>query len=121
MARQTRSGVALGSPDYMAPEQLAGGPVGPPADLYGLGASLFELLAGRRPHQADNLGQLLRAVASEAAPPLAQLRPDLDGALCDLVMRLLAKDQARRPVDAAAVAAELWTVANRTGDRAATP
>ncbi|HET7527730.1 MAG TPA: serine/threonine-protein kinase, partial [Burkholderiaceae bacterium] len=111
---QTRSGVALGSPDYMAPEQLAGGAVGPAADLYGLGATLFELLAGRRPHQADSLGDLLRKVAGEPAPALAQLRPDLDPLLCDAVMALLAKDLAHRPADAVQVAAQLWAVADRT-------
>ena len=111
---QTRSGIALGSPDYMAPEQLAGGAVGPASDVYGLGATLFELLAGRRPHQADNLGDLLRAVASEPAPPLARLRPELDPALCDAVMALLAKDLSQRPSDAAQVAVRLWSVANGT-------
>jgi len=118
---QTRSGITLGSPDYMAPEQLAGGIAGPAADVYGLGATLFELLAGRRPHQADNLGELLRAVATAPAPPLAQLRPELDRALCDAVMPLLAKDLTQRPSDAAAVAAQLWNVANRTAAAATTP
>jgi len=118
---QTRSGVTLGSPDYMAPEQLAGGPVGPAADLYGLGVTLYELLSGRRPHQADNLGELLRAVAREPAPPLRELRPELDPALCDAVMSLLAKDPAQRPRDAAAVALQLWNVANRTIARLITP
>lgn len=111
---QTRSGVALGSPDYMAPEQLVGGPVGPAADVYALGATLYELLCGRRPHQANNLGELLRAVASEPAPPLALLRPDVESALCAVVQPLLEKDQGRRPHDAAAVAARLWSVADRT-------
>ena len=118
---QTRSGITLGSPDYMAPEQLAGGAVGPAADVYGLGATLFELLAGRRPHQADNLGELLRAVASEPAPQLAGLRPELDSALCNAVMPLLAKDQAQRPSDAARVAAHLWSVANGTVGEPPTP
>jgi serine/threonine-protein kinase len=104
---QTRSGVTLGSPDYMAPEQLAGAAVGPAADLYGLGATLFELLAGRRPHQADNLGALLRAVASEPAPELAQLRPDLPPGLSPAVMQCLAKDPLSRPRDAAELAARL--------------
>lgn len=111
---QTRSGVTLGSPDYMAPEQLAGGAVGPAADLYGLGATLFELLAGRRPHLADNLGALLRAVASAAAPDLAQLRPELDPALRDVVMQCLAKDPASRPADAGALAARLAASAQPT-------
>ena len=118
---QTRSGVTLGSPDYMAPEQLAGSPVGPAADVYGLGATLYELLAGRRPHQADSLGALLRAVASEPALPLTGLSPGLDPTLCDTVMALLIKDPAQRPRDAAAVALQLWNVANRTADRPLTP
>lgn len=118
---QTRSGITLGSPDYMAPEQLAGGPVGPACDVYGLGATLFELLAGRRPHQADNLGELLRAVAGTPAPQLAQLRPELSPALCDAVMPLLAKDLAQRPSDAAQVAAHLWIVANDTSAGHRTP
>jgi eukaryotic-like serine/threonine-protein kinase len=118
---QTRSGIALGSPDYMAPEQLSGGMVGPAADVYGLGATLFELLSGRRPHQADSLGALLRAVASEPAPPLAQLRPELEPALCDLVMSLLAKDPAQRQSDAAEVARRLWSVAKRTAAGQRTP
>jgi len=118
---QTRSGIALGSPEYMAPEQLAGGTVGPAADVYGLGATLFELLTGRRPHQSDNLGELLRAVATEAAPQLMQVRPGLDRALCDAVMPLLAKDLAQRPNDAAEVAVRLWAVTGGTPGRVATP
>jgi serine/threonine-protein kinase len=115
---QTRSGVTLGSPDYMAPEQLAGASVGASADVYGLGASLYELLAGRRPHQADNLGALLRAVAGEPALDLAQLRPDLDPALSALVMQALAKDPAARPASADEMATRLSVCA---GSRAAPP
>jgi serine/threonine-protein kinase len=119
---QTRSGITLGSPEYMAPEQLAGGAIGPAADVYGLGATLFELLAGRRPHQSDSLGDLLRAVASEPAPQLAEIRPELDPALCDAVMAMLAKDLARRPSDAAAVAKQLWAVAGvAASNRGVTP
>ncbi|MBE7419872.1 MAG: serine/threonine protein kinase [Ideonella sp.] len=112
---QTRSGVALGSPDYMAPEQLAGGDIGPAADLYGLGATLFELLAGRRPHTADNLGALLRAVATEPAPDVAQLVPTLDRELAATVNTLLAKDAQRRPHNAAEVAARLRACGAHTG------
>lgn len=119
---QTRSGVTLGSPDYMAPEQLAGAAVGAPADVYGLGASLYELLAGRRPHQADNLGALLRAVASEPALDLAQVRPDLDPALSSVVMQSLAKDPAARPASAAELAARLTVCAgSRAGPSGRTP
>jgi serine/threonine protein kinase len=65
--------------------------------VYGVGASLYELLTGRRPHEADNLGALLRAVATEPAPDIARVRPDLDPTLAALVMQSLAKDPAARP------------------------
>jgi serine/threonine protein kinase len=112
---QTRSGVTLGSPEYMAPEQLAGGAVGAAADVYGVGASLYELLAGRRPHQADNLGALLRAVATEPAFDLAQLRPDIDATLSTVVMQALAKDPAARPAGADELAARLLVCAGSRG------
>lgn len=115
---QTRSGVALGSPDYMAPEQLAGASVGPAADVYGLGASLFELLAGRRPHAHDSLGALLRAVASEPAPDLAVLKPDLDAELVAVVMQSLAKNPAARPASADEMAARLLVCARNHSARA---
>ena len=119
---QTRSGVTLGSPDYMAPEQLAGGTVGPAADVYGLGACLYELLAGRRPHQADSLGALLRAVASEPATDIAQLRPDLDPQLAAVVMQSLAKHPAARHAGVDELAARLLTCAeNRAAGAAPTP
>ncbi len=119
---QTRSGVTLGSPDYMAPEQLAGAAIGAAADIYGLGASLFELLTGRRPHEHDNLGALLRAVASEPAPDLAALKPGLDPALVAVVMQSLAKDPAGRPANADEVAARLSVCAgSRAGRVASTP
>ena len=100
---QTQSGQAIGSPDYMAPEQLAGGNVGLAADLYGLGATLYELLTGRRPHVAPTLGALLRAVASDPVDDLAQLRPDLPQALTQLVMSSLAKHASQRPESADAM------------------
>jgi len=118
---QTRSGVTLGSPDYMAPEQLAGATVGAAADVYGVGASLYELLAGRRPHQADNLGALLRAVATEPAADLARLRPDLDPALAAVVMQSLAKDPAARPASADELAARLLVCAGNGVARTASP
>ena len=75
-ATRTRTDVMLGTPVYMAPEQLAGSVPTPASDLYALGVTLFQLLAGRLPHEADTLGELLRRVASEPAPDLRTLRPD---------------------------------------------
>jgi eukaryotic-like serine/threonine-protein kinase len=118
---QTRSGVTLGSPDYMAPEQLAGGSVGPAADVYSVGAALYELLAGRRPHQADNLGALLRAVATEPAPDITRLRPELDPRLAAVVMQSLAKQPVARPSVDELAAKLLICAGSRAADGVATP
>jgi serine/threonine protein kinase len=118
---QTRSGVTLGSPDYMAPEQLAGGSVGPAADVYSVGAALYELLAGRRPHQADNLGALLRAVATEPAPDITRLRPELDPRLAAVVMQSLAKQPVARPSVDELAAKLLVCAGSRAAHGVATP
>jgi serine/threonine protein kinase len=103
-AAQTRTGLVLGSPGYMAPELLAGAPPSPASDLYALGAMLYELLTGHRPFEADALGELLRRVATEPAPDLRLRRPDLPAALAALVVALLAKQPGQRPAGAADVA-----------------
>jgi serine/threonine-protein kinase len=95
----TRTGVTLGTPSYMAPELLAGAQASPASDAYALGVMLFELLAGRRPHQADTLGELLAATARQPPASLAALRPDLPAPAALAVEALLARDPARRPVD----------------------
>ena len=103
----TRSGLILGTPAYMAPEQLTGAAATPRCDLYALGAMLFELLAGRRPFQSDSMGDLLARIAHEAPPRLRSLRPELPALLEEVVARLLAKDPGARQADAAQVALEL--------------
>lgn len=110
-AESTRTGIVLGTPVYMAPEQLAGGQADVRGDLYALGVLLFQLLTGRLPHESHSLGDLLRQVANEPAPDLRQVRPDLPAVLADLVAQLLDKSPARRPRDAQAVADALAQVA----------
>ena len=106
-ASHTGTGIVMGTPSYMAPEQLAGALPSPATDLYALGILLFELLLGRLPHQGRSMGELLRQVASEAAPDLQTLRPDLPVHLAQLVASLLAKAPAGRPRDGDAVALQL--------------
>jgi eukaryotic-like serine/threonine-protein kinase len=106
-AERTRTGVVPGSPAYMAPELLAGGLPSPASDLYALGVTLFQLLAGRLPHEGASMGELLRRVAVEPAPALRALRPELPQALDELVAALLAKAPAARPPGAAALADRL--------------
>ena len=98
-ASHTRTGLSLGTPAYMAPEQLAGAPASAASDAYALGVMLFELLAGRRPHQADTLGALLQAMAHERPADLATLRPDLPAPAVAAVVRLLATRPDARPTD----------------------
>lgn len=111
-AEQTVTGVVVGTPAYMAPELLGGAAPTAASDLYALGVLMFELLTGRRPHEADTLGALLQAVAAARAPALDTLRRDLPGGLSDLVAALLAKVPAHRPPDAGSVAVALRQLAS---------
>lgn len=97
----TRTGVTLGTPAYMAPEQLSGEACGPAADTYALGVMLYELLCGRRPHQADSLGALLLQMAQAPHTPLASLRPDLPGAVTGQIEQLLRRNPHTRPANLA--------------------
>ncbi len=106
-AAQTATGLVLGTPVFMAPEQLAGGVPTAASDLYALGVMLFQLLAGRLPHKGATMGELLRRVASETAPDLRTLQPATPPALAELVARLLARRPAQRPADAQTVAMAL--------------
>jgi eukaryotic-like serine/threonine-protein kinase len=113
----TRSGQLLGSPQYMAPELLAGAPPDAASDLYALGATAFELLAGEPLFAAPTMGELLRAVAAGVARPLGALRPDLPPAHADaldaLLSHLLAADPAQRQRDGDAWAAGARAMAAR--------
>jgi serine/threonine-protein kinase len=106
-AAVTRTGVTLGTPAYMAPEQLTGDHADARSDVYALGVMLYELLSGRLPHPASTLGELLRAVSAGEPVPLTHWRPDLPAGLADLVAALLQRDPAARPADLHRLAAEL--------------
>ncbi len=94
----TLSGVVVGTPAYMAPEQARGAPdVDLRADLFSLGCVLFECLAGRPPFEGQHAMAVLAKILFEEAPTLRALRPDVPPALEGLVARMLAKDPAERP------------------------
>jgi serine/threonine-protein kinase len=92
----TQDGEVVASFAYAAPEQLTGGPLDARADVYSLGAVLFELLTGRRAFDADALPALLYAVVHTPPPDIRSLRADLPPAINDVLGRALAKDPAAR-------------------------
>jgi eukaryotic-like serine/threonine-protein kinase len=110
-AQATRTGLLLGSPGYMAPEQLAGAVPDARSDFYALGVTLFQLLSGRLPFEGDTMGALLRQVASAAAPDLRQMHPRLPPHVAKLVARLLSRQPDRRAETAATLAQELHAAA----------
>ena len=91
-SRATRTGVILGSPSYMAPEQLDARPVTAQSDLFSLGITLFQLLTGMLPFRSDSIPGLMQKICAEPHPPLRVVRPDLPECLSAIVDRVLEKD-----------------------------
>jgi serine/threonine protein kinase len=109
-APTTATGAVLGTPHYLAPEQVSGGPIDGRADLYAVGAVLFDAATGRPPFDAPTPYQLLRMHISEPPPRPRGLRPDMSPAFERLILHALAKDPRDRPASAAELAAELARV-----------
>jgi serine/threonine-protein kinase len=104
----TRAGVMIGTPDYMAPEQIrAAGEVDQRVDIYALGVMLFQMLTGRLPFAGGNPGEVVQAHLNRPAPNPHTLQPDLPTRVADAVLRALAKDPAERYQTAGALASAL--------------
>ena len=103
----TVEGELMGTPQYMAPEQLIGRDVGAPADLYALGAIMFEAAAGKRPHDAKTVPEMFALRMYEPVPSLAAARPEAPTWLCEAVDRCMRADQKARPADATVLRQEI--------------
>lgn len=86
-----------GTPQFMSPEQAGGETITTATDLFSLGATLYILASGRPPFQASRITELLEQVRSGAPAPIEQLRPELPGAIRELIQRLMSRDAALRP------------------------
>ncbi len=116
-ASRTRTGLVLGSPTYMSPEQLAGRSIDGRSDLYSLGVVLFQLLTARLPFSGATMTELMAAVAQQPAPDARLLRPGLPDALADVVSILLEKRPELRYADGHSLAGDLRLVASRMQPR----
>ncbi len=104
-ASERTPGMAIGTPQYLSPEQALGEEVDGRADVYSLGVVLYEMLAGRLPFEASTTAGLLAKQILETPAPLNTLRPDLPAALGSAVTHAMVKSPTERP-DARAFAAE---------------
>ncbi len=118
MGRMTADGSVAGTPAYMSPEQVRGGSIGPPSDVYSLGCMLYELIAGKPPFTGA-VGEILTRHAY--APPIALRQLELaeapPAAVDELVQAMLSKSPSARPT-ASRVASALAAYATKDADRA---
>jgi serine/threonine-protein kinase len=106
-AGSTRTGIVLGTPSFMSPEQLEGRTVTGQSDLFSLGVSLFQLLTGQLPFTADSMTGLMQQIAESPHPPLRAYRPDLAIYVEKVIDRALAKSPDARFDSGAQMAAAL--------------
>ena len=104
---RTKTGMVLGTPSFMSPEQLAGQHIDGRSDLYSLGVMLFQLLTGVLPFRADSMAALMFQIANQSPPDVRTLRPELPAGIADLLNRSLSKSPGERYQTGADLAAEL--------------
>ena len=117
------AGMALGTPNYMAPEQIQEGGIDARADLYAAGVVLFEMLTGKQPFAAESIGEVLRRQLQMVAPHVREVVPQrkLSIELDELVFRSLAKRPSERFPTAQTMLAELERVPELQGSAVAKP
>ncbi|HQX58324.1 MAG TPA: serine/threonine-protein kinase [Burkholderiaceae bacterium] len=107
---KTKTGLVLGTPSFMSPEQLAGKKVDGRSDLYSLGVMLFQMLTGVLPFRGESMAELMYKIANEEAPDLRSVRSELPQNLADLVALALSKRPETRYQNGEQFAADLRSV-----------
>ena len=103
----TRSGVLIGTPDYMSPEQVQGAELTPASDIFAVGTVLYELLTNTKPFKAETLHSVMYRIVSENPRPIQDVIPGLPPALQNIVSKALAKKVERRYSNAEAMSEDL--------------
>ncbi len=93
---KTKTGIVLGTPSYMSPEQLSGKKVEGCSDLFSLGVTLYQLACGRLPFEGDSMAQLMFKIANEAHPDIRIYNPNLPACVVAITNKALAKDPGQR-------------------------
>jgi CHASE2 domain-containing sensor protein len=104
---RTKTGMVLGTPSYMSPEQLAGKKVDGRSDLFSLGVMLYQLSTGQLPFSGDSMATLMFKIANEPHAPVKSIKPDLPQCLSDIIDRMLQKDSEQRYARGNDIAADL--------------
>lgn len=104
---KTKTGMVLGTPSYMSPEQLAGKKIDGRSDLFSLGVMLYQMACGKLPFEGDSMAQLMFKIANEPHPHIREFNPQVPECLAAIIDRALAKDNAQRYQTGAEMAADL--------------
>ena len=100
---KTKTGVVLGTPSYMSPEQLSGKHVDGRSDIFSLGVMLYEMLVGKRPFKGDSMATLLFQIANEPHPDIREFDPNLPQEVSTLINSMLEKNPDKRLPNGGAV------------------
>jgi eukaryotic-like serine/threonine-protein kinase len=104
---KTKTGMVLGTPSYMSPEQLAGKKVDGKSDLFSLGVMMFQFMTGRLPFHGDSMASLMYKIANETHPKPDSIRAELPRCVSVIINRALAKDPEKRYQNGALMASDL--------------
>lgn len=111
---KTKTGMVLGTPSYMSPEQLAGKKVDGRSDLFSLGVTLYQLLTGSLPFQGESMATLMFKIANEAHPTPTVIRPDLPESINNIIERALKKNPEERYQRGSELARDIRSVLNQS-------
>ncbi len=104
---KTKTGMVLGTPSYMSPEQLAGKKIDGRSDLFSLGVTLYQMCCGQLPFVGESMAQLMFKIANEQQPDITGINPDLPPAVVAVIDKAMVKDVEQRYQRGGEMAADL--------------